>query len=103
VTLSVQTTPRAEAQIREIDEWWRTNRPAAPDLFLNELTESFELIASTPHIGRRYPQSPVSGTRRLLLGSTRYHVYYISTEREIFILAVWHARRGEGPPWRTSI
>jgi hypothetical protein len=36
VSLSVRTTPEADPQIREIDEWWRTNRPAAPDLFLHE-------------------------------------------------------------------
>lgn len=76
VSLSVQTTPEADAQIREIDEWWRTNRPAAPDLFLHELNASFDIIGQAPHIGRLYRGSPVPRARRLLLKGTRYHVYY---------------------------
>lgn len=76
MSLPVQTTPEVDLQIREIDSWWRENRQAAPDLFLNELSESFELIAVAPQIGRLYRQSPVREARRLLLRGTRYHVYY---------------------------
>jgi len=37
VRLPVRTTPEADAQIREIDRWWRRNRPASPNLFADEL------------------------------------------------------------------
>ena len=94
----VATTPEADAQIRTIDDWWRANRRATPDLFLKELSGAFELVALAPHIGRLYRRSPVPGTRRTLLRGTRYHVYYVSDEREVRILAVWHAERGLGPP-----
>jgi len=67
VSLPVRTTPEAEAQIREIDNWWRKNRPVSPDLFLNELNESFEILAGAPQIGRLYRPSPVQHVRRLLL------------------------------------
>jgi plasmid stabilization system protein ParE len=100
VSLPLRTTPEADAQIREIDAWWRKNRPAAPGLFLNELNESFELIAGAPQIGRLYRQSPVRHTRRLLLGRTRYHVYYVALVAEVWVLTVWHAQRGVGPPLR---
>jgi plasmid stabilization system protein ParE len=102
VSLPVHTTPEADWQIRVIDDWWRKNRPAAPDLFLNELTESFELIGSAPQMGRAYRLSPVRGTRRILLGGKRYHVYYVLRAQEVWILAVWHARRGSGPPLGAS-
>jgi plasmid stabilization system protein ParE len=102
VSLPVRTTPEADAQIREIDEWWRSNRPAAPDLFLHELTASFDIIGHTPHIGRLYRGSSVPGARRLLLKSTRYHVYYVPRSEDVRVLAVWHARRGVGPPLRAS-
>jgi hypothetical protein len=59
VSLLVRVPPEAEKQIREIDSWWRENRLAAPDLFLSELSESFELIAGAPQIGRLYRKSPV--------------------------------------------
>ena len=67
MSIPVQATPEAEEQIREIDGWWRKNRLAAPDLFLDELSESFDLLSGAPQIGRLYRQSPVKGVRRLLL------------------------------------
>jgi hypothetical protein len=39
----------------------------APDLFLNELSESFELLSGAPQIGHLYRPSHVRGVRRLLL------------------------------------
>jgi plasmid stabilization system protein ParE len=59
VSLSIRTTPEADAQIRAIDEWWRTNRSFAKDLFLEELAASFDVISNAPQIGRRYRKSPV--------------------------------------------
>ena len=100
MSLPVQTTPEADAQILEIDDWWRRNRLASPDLFFDELTASFDVIRHTPQIGRLYRKSPVAGTRRILLESSRYHVYYVPGPKEVRVLAVWHAQRGVGPPLR---
>ena len=102
MSLPVRTTPEADAQIGEIDGWWRANRPGSPNLFFEELTASLELIGNAPAIGRPYRQSPVPGTRRLLLAGTRYHVYYVPLADDIRVLAVWHARRGAGPPLRMA-
>lgn len=98
MSLPVRTTREADAQILAIDAWWRGNRRASPDLFLDELTESFDIIGHAPQIGRPYRRSPISGTRRVLLSATRYHVYYVPQHDEVRVLAVWHARRGVGPP-----
>ena len=100
MSLQVRTTPEAEAQIGAIDEWWRRNRRAAPDRFLEELVAAFDLIGYAPQIGRLYRQSPVPGTRRILLKGCRYHVYYVPLTTEAKVLAVWHAQRGVGPPLR---
>ena len=99
MSLPVRTTADADTQIREIDDWWRTNRRSSPDLFLQELTASFDIIGEAPFIGRLYRQSPVPGTRRVLLKGTRYHLC-TSRPRGSEVLAVWHARRGAGPPLR---
>ena len=88
--------------MREIDTWWRGHRLASPQLFFEELTAALNVVGLTPHIGRLYRQSPVLGTRRLLLKGTRYHVYYVPLGAEVRVLAVWHARRGVGPPLRSS-
>ncbi len=100
MSLQVRTTPEADAQIGSIDEWWRLNRRAAPDLFLEELAAAFEVIGYAPRIGRLYRQSPVPGTRRIILKACRYHVYYVPLATEVRVLAVWHGQRGVGPPLR---
>lgn len=93
----VSTTPDADTQIRTIDAWWRENRRASPDLFLDELSNAFDILAQAPEIGRLYRHSPIPGTRRLLLRGTRYHIYYVPGEREVKVIAVWHGGRGVGP------
>ncbi|HUO05021.1 MAG TPA: type II toxin-antitoxin system RelE/ParE family toxin [Candidatus Binataceae bacterium] len=100
MSLPVRTTPEADAQIRAIDKWWRENRTASSELFADELAAAFDLIGHAPGIGRSYRRSPVSSTRRILLKAARYHVYYASSTNEVRVLAVWHARRGVGPPLR---
>lgn len=54
MSFPVKTTPEAERQIREVHAWWIKNRPAAPDLFLQELSEQLEIVAESPLIGRLY-------------------------------------------------
>jgi plasmid stabilization system protein ParE len=100
VTLRVVIAPEAERQAREIDRWWREHRAAAPGLFLDELAATIELIGDMPLAGRRYHGGPVRGVRRVLLRSTRYHVYYVVRRTEAQILSVWSAVRGTGPDLR---
>ena len=102
MSLDVQTTPDADKQVRATDDWWRRHRTAAPDLFLDELEAAFALIGSAPNVGHPYRRSPVAGTRRVLLARTRYHVYYAPLGAQVVVLAVWHARRGSGPPLRLA-
>ena len=102
--MKLRVTPEAEAQIAEIDRWWRENRLAAPDLFMDELAVAFDLIARLPGAGRRHRTAGVPGLRRLLLRATRYHVYYAPVdERTLFVLAVWSAVRGSGPDLRATV
>ncbi len=99
MSLPVITTPEADAQIRTIDTWWRTNRPAAPDLFAEELANCFVLLEQAPKIGRPYRRHLSSlGLRRVLLRATRYHVYYVPRADAVAVLAVWHSQRGQLPP-----
>ena len=102
MSLQVLTTPEADSQIREIENWWRRNRIASPDLFADELAATFDILEHEPHIGRLYRQSPVPDTLRVLLKGTRYHVYYVPRRDRLIVLAVWHAQRGVGPPLRVS-
>jgi hypothetical protein len=57
VSLDVRTTPEADHHVRAIDEWWRTDRTAAPDQFLDELEAALALIGSAPNVGHPYRRS----------------------------------------------
>lgn len=99
MSLPVITTPEADAQIRTIDTWWRTSRPAAPGLFTEELANCFVLLEQAPKIGKPYSRHPsVQRLRRVLLRATRYHVYYVPRADAVAVLAVWHSQRGQLPP-----
>jgi plasmid stabilization system protein ParE len=100
MAIPVVSSPEADEDIRRIDSWWREQRPAAPDLFVNELSEAFALLAETPEIGHRYARPGIPGVRRLLLRATRYHVYYVFDGNIAAVLSVWSAVRGRGPRLR---
>jgi plasmid stabilization system protein ParE len=100
MTVRIVVTPEAEEQARTIDSWWRNERPAAPGLFTEELAAAFALLGEAPEAGRRYPHPTVSDVRRILLRSSRYHVYYRLNENDVVILAVWSGVRGVGPELR---
>lgn len=96
----VESTPDADEHARVIDAWWRAQRPASPDLFLDELTRALALLATLPLLGVPYErQSAPEGTRRLALRRTKCHLYYTvdTGQREILVHAIWHASRGHGP------
>lgn len=103
VTLRVSIGDRAEAQARQIDRWWIANRPAARDLFHEEFLACVSLLRSSPDIGQPQRHRKLPGLRRVLLPSTRYHVYYVHNleQEQVLILAVWSAIRRRKPPLAT--
>ncbi|MFT4843305.1 MAG: plasmid stabilization system protein ParE [Planctomycetota bacterium] len=97
--MNLLVTPEAERHIDTIDLWWRENRTAAPELFEQELAAALDLIETWPGIGRQRRHRSIPGLRRVLLRSTRYHVYYAPSPDgdTVFVLAVWSAVRGRMP------
>jgi plasmid stabilization system protein ParE len=95
----VELAPEAAAQVETIQAWWTENRPAAPMLFLDELTAAIEALEGAPRIGAPYPYGRIQGMRRVPLPRTRYHVYYTVGDDPpvVRIHAVWHMSRGQGP------
>jgi plasmid stabilization system protein ParE len=96
VSKPVFTTPEADLQIMEMDAWWRANRDKAPNLFEEELALAFEMIGAAPGVGKRYPH-PGAAVRRVLMRSTRNHVYYVEWDDRVVVVAVWGAVKGSGP------
>jgi plasmid stabilization system protein ParE len=94
--MRVEVAPRARTQIRRIAEWWTANRPAAADLFMNELEAALDSLArgvllGVPYAFRSFP------VRRLVLPRSAYHVYYSVDGDLVKVRSVWHAARGAGP------
>lgn len=96
---TVEFAAVAERHARLIAAWWDANRPAAPDLFLDELAGAIEQISHAPMSGSPYSAPRLAGIRRLLLRRTGYHVYYSVAEgtRTVTVRAIWHAARGRAP------
>jgi plasmid stabilization system protein ParE len=93
--VKVELSGEAKAQVDRADAWWRENRPAAPDLFANELDQALIGLEGAPGLGLRYEPKP--GIRRLLLQRTSYHLYFLVQADRVHVVAVWSAYRGRGP------
>jgi hypothetical protein len=98
--LHIEVSDLAKAQIRAADEWWRLNRPKAPNAIREELERAALLISIQPEIGARARNVSLAGVRRLHLARIRYYVYYrvITQPERVELLAFWHVGRGSAPP-----
>ena len=75
--MTLRLTPRALAEAKRIKTWWRRHRPAASDLFDQELAAALDRIAQAPGLGRLYEEGDLHvPVRRVLLPKTLNHVYY---------------------------
>jgi plasmid stabilization system protein ParE len=92
----------AALHLSEIDSWWRSNRPSAPNLFLDEFEQATLLLAAVPDIGPLFARSSVRGVRRLFLRRTRYWIYYLhgAVHAVVYVLEVWSTSRGAEPALR---
>jgi plasmid stabilization system protein ParE len=54
------------------------------------------MLADAPGVGKRYAHR-AGGVRRVLMRSTRNHVYYVEQEDRVLVVAVWGAVKGAGP------
>jgi plasmid stabilization system protein ParE len=99
-SLPIEVSDLATAQIRAAEEWWRANRPAAPNAIREELERASRLIAVQPGVSARARNLSLVGVRRLLLARIRYHLYYrvVTDPDRVEILAFWHSSRGSAPP-----
>lgn len=95
----VRTTPTADLHTLELDAWWRENREKAPELFEQELAMAFRTIGGAPAAGKRYAH-PSGEVRRIVMRTTRNHVYYVEYPDHILVVAVWGGIKDRGPDLR---
>ena len=96
---TVRFTPEALDEVEKEDEWWRTHRLAAPELFLEELESAIERLVEQPRSGKAVREPDAPALQRVLLRKTRRHVYYLYNvdQDELVIHSVWGAVRGSKP------
>jgi toxin ParE1/3/4 len=94
----LKVSKRALRDLSAAAAWWRANRPAAPDLFDEEVERALTLIEAQPLVAQEALDSKLKGVRRIVLQGTRYLLYYrVREERsEVEVLRLWHASRS--PP-----
>lgn len=83
---------KAERDIAESFNWYRTRSPAAADAFRREALAAIERIAQKPMTWKEDD----SGNRRLILRRFPYSVVYEVRREAITILAVAHHRKMPG-------
>ena len=98
--LHIEVSDLARAQIRAAQDWWRVNRPKAPNAIREELERASLLMSVQPEIGARARNVSLAGVRRIHLARVRYDLYYcgVADPERIEVLAFCHASRGSSPP-----
>lgn len=92
-------TATAEEQAHAVADWWAAERPAAPTLFVDELSRAIDRLSDTPGSGAPFDSDVLAGVKRVLLSGSKYHLYYTvhPARHEVLVRAVWHASRGQRP------
>ena len=98
--LRVEFTLLAARHVRDAEEWWRRNRPAASNAIREEIEKVLPIVALQPRIGGRATNVKLAEVRRVHLRRIKYFIYYHVTGDPEFleVVALWHSSRGSGPP-----
>jgi hypothetical protein len=72
--IHIEVSDLAKAQIGAAEQWWRLNRPKAPNAIREELERASLLISVQPNIGARARNVALPAVRRLRLARVRYYV-----------------------------
>jgi plasmid stabilization system protein ParE len=96
--VQVEVAKRAQREVNRLGRWWLANRDKAPTLFEEELSATYQLIASDPTVGQLYTVSRGRRILRVLTGRTKNHVYYYQHQTDVLrVVSLWSAVRGRGP------
>lgn len=88
--MKIVWTEPARQDLRAIFEYIAKESPKAARALLAEIKERVGILASQPQLGRA---GRVEGTREFVLAGTSYILPYRLKDKQIQILAVFHAAR----------
>lgn len=98
--MNFRFAPRALREAERMKKWWRANRLDAPDLFDQEIAAAIERICrSAPSVGAIYPSDFGRSVRKVLMPTTKNHVYYtVKGRRDRHPLGLGCAARARPEP-----
>jgi hypothetical protein len=84
--------------MQRLDVSWR-KRATSPDVFLDEVEETIELIETTGVLGVVYDAKAKHRVHRLMMmKKSEYHVYSVRKSDDlVVVVSIWSARRKRGP------
>jgi addiction module RelE/StbE family toxin len=88
--MRVRWTRPASRHLEEIGEYIARVNPAASNRATPRILDQVDMLGDHPHIGR---PGRADGTRELVISDTPYIAVYRVWEREVEIVAVFHAAR----------
>lgn len=94
----IEFTEASAEQAERAATWWRANRDAAPGLFDVELAFALDLLAKMPPLTQVWAEVAGKTVRKVRLPRTAYALYFTIDGDLVTIHAVWHGKRGSGPP-----
>lgn len=86
----VQKSSRAETDLIEISEYIATHNLTAALHWVDEIDQTFKLLARNPHLGEEVDDLAI-GVRRQTFGN--YLIFYCPSDDGIAILRVLHGSR----------
>lgn len=98
MSVSIEFTPAAAEQVEAAAQWWRENRPSAPDLFESELASAIALLAESTPLTQVFAEVDGKLVRKIRLPRTHHALYFTVEGDVVTVHALWHGARGSGPP-----
>lgn len=98
MTFRVELTDAATEPAQSCAAWWRANRPAAPDLFDDELDYALDLLTNMPPLTQVWSEVEGKPVRKVRLPRTRHALYFTIEDDLVTVHALWHGARGSEPP-----
>jgi hypothetical protein len=97
--MKLVVAPEAAAQILVRKQWWRANRPKAPERFDEELAAALTAISERPESFLVFSARGVRTVRRCLLVKTRCHLYFevLHEIAEVWVIAARDAVQRRPP------
>ena len=74
--MKLRITRRAHRRIKHEDDWWRENRPHAPDKLKLGLQRTYERILKAPKLTAPWGYEKGEPVWRIAVKETPHHVFY---------------------------